>query len=303
MTIFENFFADIGITQDLAIILCIDLAIAIVLLTAMRYLQGWTVKVSSTHELSERDNFAFGISTAGAVAGLGIVLSGAITGEAAQSYLTEAIGMTAYGVFGLILIKLGRFLHDKIALNEIDKNALIIKGNISVAIVDATAAIATAIIIRAVLIWVEDLTLDTFIAIFSAFVISQLMLVLLLRIREKGYAKRHQNTSMQNALAQGETALALRHSGYMLAMALSFNAASHFIIYSPEAYLGNVLGWLVFSVIMLIALSLLQTLVKKLVLANINLTQEVEQQQNIGIAAVELAISVAIALILTSLMV
>ncbi len=303
MTIFENFFASIGLTQNLAIVLCIDLAIAIVLLTTMRYLQGWTVKVSSTHELSERDNFAFGISTAGAVAGLGIVLSGAITGEAAESYVTEAIGMSAYGIFGLVLIKLGRFLHDKIALQEIDKNALILKGNISVAIVDATAAIATAIIIRSVLIWVEDLTLDTFVAIFSAFAISQLMLVLLVRIREMGYRKRNSDKSLQQAFANGETAVAIRHSGYMLAMALSFNAASHFIIYSPEAYLSNIIGWLIFSIIMLIALSLLQTLVKKLVLVNINLIQEVEQQHNIGIAAVELAISVAIALILTSLMV
>ncbi|GIU47672.1 DUF350 domain-containing protein [Shewanella algidipiscicola] len=299
MTILQHF----GITTELAIILGIDLAIAIILLTAMRYLQGWTVKVNSTHELSERDNFAFGISTAGAVAGLGIVLTGAITGEAAESYWVEAIGMSAYGIFGLMLIKLGRFLHDKIALNEIDKNALIIKGNISVAIVDATAAIATAIIIRAVLIWAEDLTLDTFIAIFSAFAISQLMLVLLTRIREKGYAKRHQEASMQQALAQGQTALAIRHSGYMLAMALSFNAASHFIIFIPDAYINNIIGWLVFSVIMLLALSLLQALVKKLVLANINLAEEVELQHNVGIATVELAISVAIALILTSLMV
>ncbi|MXR69782.1 DUF350 domain-containing protein [Shewanella insulae] len=297
-----TFFQHYGLTQELAIILAIDLTIAIILLTAMRYLQGWTVKVNSTHELSERDNFAFGISTAGAVAGLGIVLTGAITGEAAESYLIEAIGMSAYGIFGLILIKLGRFLHDKVALNEIDKNAMILKGNISVAIVDATAAIATAIIIRSVLLWAEDLTLNTFIAIFSAFAISQLMLVLLTRLRERSYAKRHDDSSMQEALTKGHTALAIRHSGYMLAMALSFNAASHFIVFMPTAYVTNILGWLTFSVIMLLALSLLLALVKKLVLANINLKAEVEEQHNIGIATVELAISVAIALILTSLM-
>ncbi|GIU19114.1 ATP synthase F0 subunit A [Shewanella colwelliana] len=298
MTFFQNF----GITSELIGILAIDITIAVILLTAMRYLQGWNLKVNSTHELSERDNFAFGISTAGAVAGLGIVLTGAITGEAAHSFLYEAIGMSAYGIFGLLLIKLGRFLHDKIALNEIDKNAMILKGNISVALVDAAAAIATAIIIRSVLMWAEDITLDTFIAIFSAFAISQLMLVLLTRFREKQYAKRNQDASMQAALAQGHTAVAIRHSGYMLAMALSFNAASHFILYEPQAYISNLIGWLVFSVIMLICLSLLQALVKKLVLANIDLAQEVEQQHNIGIATVELAISVAIALILTSLM-
>ena len=88
----------------------------------------------------------------------------------------------------------------------------------------------------------------------------------------------------------------------MLAMALSFNAASHFIIYNPEAYLANLVGWLTFSIIMLVALTVLIKIVKKVVLANINLAQEVEQQNNIGVATVELALSVAIALILTSLM-
>ncbi|WP_076410039.1 DUF350 domain-containing protein [Shewanella sp. UCD-KL12] len=298
MTFFQNF----GLTADLAIILVIDLIIAIILLTLMRYLQGWTAKVDSRVELAEKDNFAFGISTAGAIAGLGIVLTGAISGEAAESYLVEAIGMSIYGLFGLALIKLGRYLHDKIALNEFNKGEQILKGNISVAIVDASAAIATAIIIRSVLIWAEDLTVDTFIAIFSAFAISQLMLVLLTRFREHRYAKRNQDASMQEALVKGHKAVAIRHSGYMLAMALSFNAASHFIIYNPEAYIANLIGWLVFSIIMLVALSVLIKIVKKLVLSNINLAQEVEQQHNIGIATVELAISVAVALILTSLM-
>ncbi|QLE86839.1 DUF350 domain-containing protein [Shewanella sp. Scap07] len=299
MTFFNSYE---GLSFDLAIILVIDLTIAIALLAAMRYLQGWSVKVDSRIELAEKDNFAFGISTAGAVAALGIVLTGAITGEAAESFLIEAIGMSAYGIFGLVLIKLGRYLHDKIALNEIDKNALIIKGNISVALVDAAAAIATAIIIRSVLMWAEDLTVDTFIAIFSAFAVSQLMMVALTRLREIRYAKRNQQASMQQALAQGQTALAIRHAGYMLAMALSFNAASHFIVYVPQAYVSNILGWLAFSVLMLICLSVLLKIVKKLVLAAINLAEEVEQQHNIGVATVELAISVAIAMILTSLM-
>ncbi|WP_144212818.1 DUF350 domain-containing protein [Shewanella donghaensis] len=297
-----TFFNDFGLTLDLAIILAIDLTIAVILLALMRYLQGWSVRVNSRAELAERDNFAFGISTAGAVLALGIVLTGAITGEAANSYLVEAIGMTAYGLFGLILIKFGRILHDKIALNEVDKNSQIINGNMSIAIVDAAAAIATAIIIRSVLMWAEDLTFDTFIAIFTAFLISQLMLVLLTRFREHQYAKRNQGDSMQKALEQGQIAIAIRHSGYMIAMAFTFNAASHFIIYDPTAYFMNIVGWLTFSVIMLIALSMLLFIVKKLVLAQINLTDEVEKQHNVGVAAVELAISVGIALILAALM-
>ncbi|WP_394130456.1 DUF350 domain-containing protein [Shewanella maritima] len=297
-----NFIQQYGISSDLMIILTIDLVIAICLLTFMRFLQGWTVKVNSREELSERDNFAFGISTAGAIAALGIVLTGAITGEAADSFLIEAIGMSLYGLFGLVLIKLGRVLFDKVALNEFAKNDQILKGNISVAIVDAAAAIATAIIIRSVLMWAEDLTVDTFISIFIAFMISQLMLVVLTRFREQRYASRNQGASMQAALVQGQTALALRQSGYMIAMALSFNAASHFIYYEPSAYLYNIGAWLMFSLIMLVLLSAIIAIVKKLVLMGINLTDEVEKQHNIGTAAVEMAISIAVALVLTALM-
>ncbi|MCL1065900.1 DUF350 domain-containing protein [Shewanella olleyana] len=297
-----TFLTDFGLTLDLAIILAIDITIAVVLLALMRYLQGWSIRVNSRAELAERDNFAFGVSTAGAVLALGIVLSGAITGEAANSYVMEAIGMACYGVFGLVLIKFGRFLHDKVALNEVDKNSQIVNGNMSIAIVDAAAAIATAIIIRSVLMWAEDITVDTFIAIFTAFLISQLMLVVLTRFREHQYAKRNQGDSMQKALEQGQVAIAVRHSGYMIAMAFTFNAASHFIIYDPTAYMANIIGWLTFSIVMLIALSVLLAIVKKLVLAQINLTDEVEKQHNLGVAAVELAISVGIALILAALM-
>ncbi|MBE8167449.1 MAG: DUF350 domain-containing protein [Shewanella sp.] len=298
MSIFEEF----GLTSELLIILLIDLGIAMVLLTLMRYLLGWSAKVNSTHELAEKDNFAFGISTAGAVAAMGIVLTGAITGEAGSSYAVEAIGLSAYGICGLILIKLGRFLHDKIALNKINKTESILAGNKAVSIVDASAVIATAIIIRATLLWAEGLNIDTFIAIFSSFIIAQLMMVLLTRWREYSYAKRNQGESFQQGLQNNNTALALRHSGYLIAMGLSFNAASHFIPFSPTAYVANVVSWLVFSIIMLLVLSVMQAIVKAVVLSKINRSLEVEKQQNVGVAAIEMAISISVALILTALM-
>ena len=99
--------------------------IAIALFMAMRFITGLSANVDTTDELAQKDNFAFGISVAGSVAALGIVLTGAITGENADSYLMEAIGMASYGIFGLILIKIGRVFHDRFALNQIDENAQI----------------------------------------------------------------------------------------------------------------------------------------------------------------------------------
>jgi len=298
-----NTFVEItALNQELLIFLAIDVSIAIVLLGAMRFISGITAKVNSTDELAKEDNFAFGISVAGSVAALGIVLTGAITGEAAPSYLMEAVGMTVYGLLGLILIKVGRVIHDKLALNQLNKNELIKERNITVGIVDAAGAIATAIIVRAVLLWVDGLTIDTVIAIVSGFVVSQAMLVFVTRLKESQYSKNNQEDSMQEAFANGQIALAIRYAGQVISTALTVTAASHFLIYSPETLVFNLLGWFVFSVVMTILVSLLTTLAKRIVLWGINLVEEVDQQHNIGVASIEMATSISIALILSALM-
>jgi hypothetical protein len=298
-----NTFIEItGLNQELLIFLAIDITIAIILLGAMRFISGLSAKVNSTDELAKEDNFAFGISVAGSVAALGIVLTGAITGENAESYLMEIIGMASYGIFGLILIKIGRIFHDRFALNQIDKNAQIKARNITVGIVDASGAIATAIIIRAVLLWVYGLDINTFIAITAGFIVSQAMLVLVTRIKERQYAANNQNSSMQNAFAEGQVALAIRYAGQVISTALAVTAASHFLTYSPETLLINLVGWLVFGMVMTLLVAVLTSIAKRLVLMGINLVEEVDQQHNIGVASVEMAISISIALILTALM-
>jgi hypothetical protein len=292
----------VGVNQDLLIYLAIDVSIAILLLGAMRFLSGLSAKVNSTEELAKEDNFAFGISVAGSILALGIVLTGAITGEAANSYAEEAIGMLAYGGYGLLLIKIGRVIHDKIALQHLDKNALIIEKNLTIGIIDAAGAIATAIIIRAVLLWVDGLDLSTFIAITSGFIVAQAVLVFVTRIREKQYAKNNQEDCLQEALSNGQLALAIRYSGQVISTALAVTAASYFLVYSPETLVINLIGWLVFGIVMTLLVAILTAIAKRIVLWGINLVEEVDQQHNIGVASIEMATSIAIALILTALM-
>ena len=298
----ENLIEITGLNQDLLIFLAIDLTIAIILLGAMRFVSGLSAGVNTQKELAQKDNFAFGISLAGSIAALGIVLTGAITGETASSFMMEVVGMLSYGLYGLILIKIGRVIHDKIALQQIDKTALIKEKNLTIGLVDAAGAIATAIIIRAVLLWVDGLDLNTFIAITSGFVVAQTMLVLVTRIKEKQYAKNNQEDSFQQALADGQLALAVRYSGQVISTALAVSAASHFLTYSPETLAINLLGWLVFGIIMTVLVAILTAIAKRIVLTGINLVEEVDQQHNVGVASIEMAISISIALILTALM-
>ena len=292
----------VGVNQELLVYLAIDITIAIMLLGAMRFLLGVTSQVNSTEELAQKDNFAFGVSVAGSILALGIVLTGAISGENASSYTMEIIGMLAYGTYGLVLIKVGRFIQDKVALQHLNKTALIKDQNLTIGIIDAAGAIATAIIIRAVLLWVDGLDISTFIAITSGFIVAQTVLVLVTRIREKKYAKNNQKDCLQEALSDGQLALAIRYSGQIISTALAVTAASHFLIYSPDTLVMNLLGWLIFGVVMTILVAILTSIAKRIVLWGINLVEEVDQQHNIGVASIEMATSISIALILTALM-
>lgn len=287
--------------SSLAGYLLIDMAVAILLLGGIRFTMGIIGKVDTKDELSQKDNFAYGISMAGGVAAMGIALSGAITGELAGSYLIEFTGMFCYGLAGLLLIKAGRFIHDKFALPEFNKHKQILQRNISVGIVDAASVMATAIVVRAALIWVEGIDLQTFIALFCAWIVSQLMLVIITRIFEWRYA-RNSGLTFQVTLEEGQIALAIRYSGYLISTAMSVTAASYFIVYNAQEIWLGITQWAIMSVLLMFALTLLTMFAKVIVLWGINRREEVEDQHNIGIATIELATSFSIALLLMALM-
>ena len=85
-------------------------------------------------------------------------------------------------------------------------------------------------------------------------------------------------------------------------MGFTLTGASNFLDYQPTAYVTNILGWLTYGSLMVTLLYILVPLIKKIVLSRINLTEEVDFQHNIGVATLEFVLSIAVALILMSLM-
>ena len=103
-------------------------------------------------------------------------------------------------------------------------------------------------------------------------------------------------------MENGQVALAIRYAGQVISTALAITAASYFFIYSPETLVANLFAWLVFGVAMTLLVFVLTAVAKRIILWGVNLVEEVDQQHNIGVAAVEMSISIAIALILAALM-
>lgn len=171
----------------------------------------------------------------------------------------------------------------------------------AIGIVDAASVIATAVVVRAAIIWVDGLSVKTFIALVAAWIVSQVMLVMITRVFEWKYSKNN-GVSFQTALSDGHVALAIRYSGYLISTAMSVTAASHFIEFNMDLLWMGLAQWIVISIILMLALTILTTIAKFLVLWGINRRVEVEDQQNIGIAMIELTTSFSIALLLMALM-
>ena len=282
-------------------ILFIDLVIAVAMIAALRFLSGVVANVSSTEELATRDNFAYGIAMAGGILSLALMLTGAVSGQPGSTYLNEVISVLAYGILGLLLIKVGRWMQDKIVLRGIELQDQIRAGNLAAALVDAANTIATGLMLRAVMLWVETDALSGLLLVLTAFVSVQILLAIVASYRGWVYSRRHDGSSLQLALNDGQIALAIRFFGHVIGVALAVTAASGIVAYFTEDIALALLRWVGVALILTIFLSLIASLARKLVLLGVDVVEEVDNQNNVGVAAIEAAIAIAVGLFFVAL--
>ena len=292
----------VPLARDLWVYVAIDVGLALLLLLVMKWLSRSRAKVSVSDELGVKDNFAFGISVAGGMLSLCLVLSSVVGRHVGQGYEQAAIGMVIFGIIGILLVKVGRFAHDKIVLDAVDTQHKVSDRNVSVALVDAASLVSSAIILRSIMVWVDGSDVNAMIAIVTGFLVVLTILLIMTRIYEMRYAMQNQNHSFQSALDTGQLALAVQHAGNLLGTAIVVSSAGALLSYSPQGYVSNVTGWLVTSVVLSLLLWALVAFSKRAVLNGINYQKEVDEQHNVGVAAVELTLSVGLAMIISSVL-
>ncbi|MBR9790866.1 MAG: DUF350 domain-containing protein [Gammaproteobacteria bacterium] len=292
----------VPLARDLWVYVAIDVGLALLLLLVMKWLSRSRAKVSVSDELGVKDNFAFGISVAGGMLSLCLVLSSVVGRHVGQGYEQAAVGMVIFGIIGILLVKVGRFAHDKIVLDAVDTHHKISDRNVSVALVDASSLVSSAIILRSIMVWVDGSDLNAMIAIVTGFLVVLTILLIMTRIYEMRYAMQNQNHSFQSALDTGQLALAVQHAGNLLGTAIVVSSAGALLSYSPEGYVSNVTGWLVTSVVLSLLLWILVAFSKRAILNGMNYQKEVDEQHNVGVAAVELTLSIGLAMIISSVL-
>lgn len=283
-----------------ALILAIDLAVAMVLLVGIKFISGVISGVNATDELAEKDNPAFGISVAGVGFGVTIMLTGVMAGEASADLVSELVLVAGYGALGIVLMSVTRFIFDRISMPGFSVSASIKEGNIAAAILDAGNVIATAIIIRSIMVWLDA---DTFVGVamvIGGYLISQLILSIASLYRLKLFSKRH-GKSMQEAFEGGNVAAAWRFTGFRIGVALAITATSGLVPYKSEGLAVVAITWIVVALSMMAVLSILSFVMEKVVLAKIDTRDEVDVQANIAIGVIQCAFTVGVGILLAAL--
>ena len=291
----------INVDTDLALYYLVDFVIAVALLTGMRFLSGFVGNVSAADEIAEKDNKAFGISLAGAMIAVSLMLMGVVSGDAGYSLANEAFTVMLFGLLGIVLMWLTRIAFDRLSFPRLSIHDQIMQGNMAASIIDACNMIATAIIIKAAMSWVDsdiDLALA---AVVVSFVASQVILVLATFYRAKVYQKRHNGEQLHTAIEQNNVALAIRFSCYRIGIAIAVSAAFTAVDYIPEAFTTVFLLWFGIALALFVLLTLIAIVIRHAVLHQINIAEEVGQQGNIAVGVIEGSIYIVVGLLLAGL--
>ncbi|WP_444997045.1 DUF350 domain-containing protein [Aliikangiella sp. IMCC44359] len=281
----------------------LDLLVFVGLLISLKFLKGALSSVQSQAELVDKNNAAFGLSLGGGILSVGIMLTGVSSGDFADSLVEEVTAMAIFGVLGLVLILLGRMLQDKLVLRQVDIHGELAKDNMACALLDVGHMLAVGLIVRSAMIWIPNSDLSIIPLLVAAFFMSQLVVSIASLYRVKLFKARNANhgNNLQEAIIQGNNALALRYAAFIIGAAFAVTAASNIVTFSLENMWLSAAIWAGLALAMVPVYSLIVLIIRKLVLSGVDVAEEVDRQGNVGIAAVEAAIFVATGLVFTAL--
>jgi uncharacterized membrane protein YjfL (UPF0719 family) len=283
-------------------VLVANLLIALLAIFCFRALQGVFAGVNVKGELSEKDNPAFGLAVAGGVLALCIILSSAVGGEAYVSLVSEVINTSIYAIAGVIFLKVGMVLNDKVFFSSFSVPQALRDKNIGVGLIQGANLIAISIIVHSAINWVDVENWTGIGAVAAVFIAGQLILFLVTLLRIQIYKKRNNGASWQSAIQSGNTALSIRYAGQILGTSIAVSGVAGIINYLP-GYIGMAaLYWFAYSVGIMIILWGLYRISLPVLLAKIDIVKEVDVEKNNAIAYIEAAIFIGWALILSTLL-
>ena len=282
-------------------ILLLNLGIVVALFASIRLFSGAIAHIDSSEELFNKDNPAFGISLAGVLLAVTILLSGTMYGDPRDSVLTSSAFLLTFGVVGIILMALTRVIFDKIALPNVSLRDEIKGGNMAVAIADTANVLAAAIIIRAIMIWVTDNSFEGVIALLVGYAISQAILTGSTYLRRKVFSILYKGKNLQTELSNGNTALALAFSGRKIGTAFAISMAANVVVYEVYDIKTIFLPWIAVCIAFIVIVQVLSYVAERIILFKVNTMKEILDDRNLAVGALQAVIYVSIAILISEL--
>ncbi len=282
-------------------IVVLDLAVAVAAICALRYLSGLLFGVDSRDELAEKDNLAYGLTLAGGAGAVALVLAAATAGDPAVDFAQELGVVALYAVVGLVLLKAGMLINDWVVFNEFSLKQAINGGNVAAGTAQAANLIAIGILVNAAINYSEGDLVNAVAVVVIVFLLAQLVLLAVTRIRALIYAKRNEGAKWQAAIDGGNAALGVRYAGHLIGTALAVSSAGGMTAYvvPPDAGMVVVYAALLgLAVVLATVLLMLSMLAQRAILHGIDVVEEVDVQANVGVAAIEAAVFIGVGLVM-----
>ncbi len=242
-------------------------------------------------QLVEKDNRAIAVSFVGYLLGLGIILEGVVsqessslaTGSARRDLLLDVGDTLLWGVIGIVLLQLARWINDKWLLSSfLNTKELVEDQNVGTGAVEFGSFVGSALIIRVLLMGEGASILTSIVETVAYFLAAQVIFVLFGKVYQ--LATRydvHHEIEQDNAAAGVSLGLSL--------IAVSILVSSYLSRY--DSLLGLAL-WFVMGTVLLLGC---RYLVDKFLLPGRVLDDEVGTDRNWGAALIEGGSAIAIA--------
>lgn len=259
--------------------------LSMLLLLVSKYIYGFRMPFNTDEEL-KKSNLAFSVALSGYLLGIVLILIAAFMGPS-KGFVTDLSSFTQYSLLGIVLLNVSRWVSDKLILDRFDDIKEIIEDkNVGTGAVHFGSHIASALIVAGA-IHGEGGGIISAIAFFA---LGQIALILFTKLYDviTPYDI-HAEIESDNA------AVGVSFGGNLIALGI--------ILINGMA--GNFINWqhdlISFGINALVAfayLPLVRIIIGKLIIPGVKLNESLQNDRDVAVGFIEMAMAVSFALIL-----
>ena len=264
----------------------IFLGLSVVLFGAAKYAKEFLTPYKIRNELSTKKNVAAGISLAGYLMSVTIILLGALLGPS-KELLKDIYGFVGYAILGIALLNLSRVINDKLLLRHFcNLKELVDNQNAGVGFIEFGSYIASGLVIAGS-IHGQGGSIYTALIFFALSQVTLIVFTFFYNIVTP--------FNVHDEIEKGNIAAGTAFGGTLVALGVILLKGSVGDFISWEYNLTNFVVSVVSSFIFLF---MIRTLLDKVLIPRIDLNHAISHNKNLAIGVLEMTVAISFSVIL-----